>query len=123
MPIDWTPQNTVDPKEEAQFQTWIKALPWYSQFIRKYGSEPNLNTPDYNYRAAWKAGIVPRETPYDNIHHWPSSLPDGTMLKSENHPTAWMEYFMRKTGVDPSSLGLKTKEQGEEFIKRSGLND
>jgi hypothetical protein len=41
------------------------------------------------------------------------------MLKSESHPTAWKEYFMRDTGLNPDKLGIKTKEQADIFIQNS----
>ena len=110
--------GTVIPNEEAQFQSWIRSTPWFSEFTQNYGQEPNLNDPNYDYRAAWKGGAAPNvRNTYDNQYHWPSSLPDGTMLKGPKHPTAWMENFMRKTGVDPQSLGLKTAEDGSKYLE------
>ena len=45
------------------------------------------------------------------------------MLKSPKHPTAWMEYFMQDTGVDPNSVGLRTADEAYEYsqnLRRSG---
>ena len=98
--------------DEAKFQQWIKALPWYSEFRAKYGEEPNLNDPQYDYRKAWKAGVIPQKNPYDNMYHWSSKTPSGEWLKSADHPTAWMEKFMEKYGYDPQSRGI-TKEHTE----------
>ena len=90
---------------EANFQVGIRGTPWFNNFVSEYGEEPDLRPvnedpalgPNYDYRAAWNAGIRPEPDPYDNNkYHWPSSLEDGTMLKTPNHPTAWKEYFMRK---------------------------
>jgi len=107
------PQN-----EEQQFQQWIRATPWFKEFVNEYKEEPDLNTKDYDYRAAWRAGIVPVRDPYDkNRFHWPSSLPSGQMLKSKDHPTAWKEYFMRDTGINPDALGLKTPEDANAYLK------
>ena len=94
----------LDLPEELRFQLWIRKTPWYSEFVRNYGEEPDLDTPQYDYRAAYKAGIEPQKNKHDGLYHWPSSLPDGTMLKSEDHPTMWKELFMRKYGVDPDAL-------------------
>jgi len=106
------------PKDEAEFQSWIRNTGWFDEFVKEHGEEPDLNTKDYDYRAAWKAGLEPERDPYDNNRfHWPSSLPSGEMLKSEDHPTAWKEYFMRDTGVNPDSLGLKTKEDANIYLK------
>jgi hypothetical protein len=104
--------------DETMFQNWIRGTDWFKEFVREYGEEPDLNTKDYDYRAAWKAGVVPERDPYDkNRFHWPSSLSSGKMLKSENHPTAWKEYFMRDTGVNPDALGIKTPEDANTYLK------
>ena len=99
-------------KEEAEFQKEIKKTGWYKEYVKEYGEEPNLNTPDYDYRAAWKAGVRPVRDPNDkNRYHWSSSNPEtGEMLKSKDHPTAWKEEYMRKTGKNPDEVGV-TKEQ------------
>lgn len=103
--------------DEAAFQSWIRNTGWFGEFVKEYGEEPDLNTKDYDYRAAWKAGVQPERDPYDNNRfHWPSSLPGGKMLKSAEHPTAWKEYFMRDTGVNPDSLNLKTPEDAAKFL-------
>jgi hypothetical protein len=104
--------------DEAGFQRDIRVHPWFTEFTKRYGEEPNLNDPDYDYRSAWAAGIRPEIYKHDGTYHWSSSLPNGQMLKSENHPTAWMEHFMRATGTDPNDLGLKSKEEGDAYIAR-----
>jgi hypothetical protein len=106
-------QAAGNESEEQRFQQWARALPWFSEFKQQYGEEPNLNDPEYNYRAAWRGGVVPtRYAPDGGRYHWPSSLPDGTMLKSKTHPTAWMEQFMRTTGFDPAAAGIKSEVEG-----------
>jgi hypothetical protein len=108
------------PDDEAAFQNWIRGTEWFKEFKAQYNEEPDLNTKDYDYRAAWKAGVQPERDPYDNNRfHWPSSLPGGKMLKSAEHPTAWKEYFMRDTGVNPDSLGLRTPEDAAKFLKNN----
>jgi len=98
---------------ESDFQSGIRDTPWFKEFVRQYGEEPDLRPmsenaevgPNYDYRKAWESGIRPESDPYDNNRqHWPSSLPDGEMLKSDTHPTAWKEHFMRQYGVNPDSL-------------------
>jgi hypothetical protein len=104
--------------EEEQFQKWIRNTEWFKEFQREFGEPPDLNTPDYDYRAAWRAGIQPERDPYDkNRYHWPSSDPSGKMLKSEEHPTAWKEYFMRQTQQNPDALGLKSKNEADAYLK------
>jgi hypothetical protein len=120
-----SPRELSDNKtqnDEAAFQKWIRNTSWFKEFKAQYKEEPDLNTKDYDYRAAWKAGISPERDPYDkNRYHWPSSLPTGKMLKSADHPTAWKEYFMRDTGVNPDALGLKTPEEANIYLKNKGL--
>lgn len=104
--------------DEMLFQKWIRGTDWFKEFVNEYGEEPDLDTKDYDYRAAWRAGIVPERDPYDkNRFHWPSSLPSGQMLKSKDHPTAWKEYFMRDTGINPDALGIKTPEDANAYLK------
>lgn len=95
--------------------------PWYDEFTKNYGGEPEVNDPDYDYHAAITNGVVP--APYKDAsgkttYHWASSTPSGAMLKSENHPTAWMEHFMRSTGIDPKDLGITSPEQGTEYLDK-----
>lgn len=111
-------QGTTDPKED-DFQRGIRGTSWFSDFVKQYGEEPDLRPvsedpalgPNYDYRKAWAAGVRPEPDPYDNNRqHWPSSSPDGKMLKSKNHPTAWKEPFMRQYGVNPDSLPSSVSE-------------
>ena len=106
-------KRTAPPadRDEWQFQAWARGLPWYSEFQQQYGEAPNLDDPDYDYRAAYRAGIVPeRYAPDGGRYHWPSLTSDGQQLKSDNHPTMWAEKFMSQTGVDPFSIGITTPE-------------
>ena len=108
----------LEPKEESAFQNWIRSTGWYKEFVKEYKEEPNLDDSDYDYRAAWKAGIQPERDPYDkNRFHWPSSLPSGEMLKSSTHPTAWKEQFMRESGQNPDALGLKSPEDANAYLR------
>lgn len=110
--------TTLPENEENQFQDWIKSTNWYSEFVKEFGEQPDLNIPEYDYRAAWKSGIQPERDPYDqNRYHWPSSAPSGEMLKSANHPTAWKEMFMRQTGVNPDAIGAKNQEDAIEIMQ------
>jgi hypothetical protein len=114
-----TLQKQAALARENQFQGGILSSPWHSGFLKQYGEAPDLNTPDYNYRAAWSAGLRPAPYAHDsNRYHWPSALPGGGSLKSENHPTMWMEQFMKQTGVDPNELGIKSPEQAIQFLQK-----
>ena len=98
--------NTSDFDEQA-FQSGIRDTDWYKSFLQRYGEEPDLDAPEYDYRKAWANGIRPERYPYDNnFPHWPSALDSGEMLKSPDHPTAWKEHFMRQYGVNPDSLDM-----------------
>ena len=66
--------------EEQQFQQGIRGTPWFREFTQKHG-EPNLNDPNYDYRAAWKSGARPDvRDPGDGMLHWPSQF------KGPDHP-------------------------------------
>jgi hypothetical protein len=110
--------SKLNADEESAFQNWIKSTGWYKEFRNEYNEEPDLNDSEYDYRAAWKAGIQPERDPYDkNRFHWPSSLPTGEMLKSPTHPTAWKEYFMRQTGQNPDAVGIRSPQEAEVYLK------
>lgn len=106
------PKRNQADKEEQDFQAGIKKTEWFKEYVKEYGEEPDLNTKDYDYRSAWKAGVRPQRDPYDkNRYHWSSSNPEtGEMLKSKEHPTAWKEEYMKRTGKNPDEAGI-TKEQ------------
>ena len=55
----------LNADEESAFQNWIKSTGWYKEFRNEYNEEPDLNDAEYDYRAAWKAGIQPERDPYD----------------------------------------------------------
>jgi hypothetical protein len=98
--------------EEKKFQAKIRATPWFSEFKKKYGEEPNLSSSaDYDYRKAVKGGAMPQRDKHDNdSYHWPSALPSGEMLKSKDHPTVWKEHYMRATGKNPDDDGVTEAE-------------
>ena len=99
--------------DEQEFQRGIRDTDWFREFVTQYGEEPDLRPmsddpqlgPNYDYRRAWESGIRPAPDPNDDgRQHWDSALGGGEMLKSDSHPTAWKEYFMREHGVDPDTL-------------------
>ncbi|CAB4131046.1 hypothetical protein UFOVP121_55 [uncultured Caudovirales phage] len=103
-PVEYQPAPEArSPKwnwqQEQQFRKDMTSHPWYSEFQKRHGEAPDLNSADYNYRAAYAAGVRPeRYAPDDNAYHWPSSTPGGLSLKAKNHPTGWMEDYMQITG-------------------------
>jgi hypothetical protein len=97
--------------EELSFQRWIRGTPWFKEYVQEHGEEPNLDIEEYDYRAAWKAGVTPQRDPYDkNRYHWPSVTSEGKALKSKDHPTAWKEKYMQEFGVNPDAIGAEKPE-------------
>jgi hypothetical protein len=104
-------RNTIlGQSEEANFQQWIRSTPWYPEYVSQYGEEPDLDTPMYDYRGAYSAGVEPQYNPYAKSYHWSSQF------KSQDHPTMWMEEFMQRYGFDPDSRGI-TQEDYENMIR------
>jgi len=92
----------------------IRKTPWFSNYVRKHGREPDLSdNADYDYFTAWTSGARP-----DKTGHWPSYTADGKPLKMEGHPTLWKTRFMDVTGIDPDSLGIKNEQEGQVYIQR-----
>ncbi len=90
----------------------IRKTPWFSNFVRKYGEEPDLSeNADYDYFTAWTSGERPNE-----LDHWPSYTASGKLLKKEGHSTLWKTRFMDATGIDPDSLGIKNEQEGQAYI-------
>ena len=103
--------------ERQRIEAEIKKTPWFSEYIRQYGEEPDLSQrANYDYITAWKAGIRPQINPNDKRYHWDSKTPDGKMLKKPNHPTLWKTYFMDATGIDPDTIGIKNEQEAQAYI-------
>ena len=86
-------QDRYDPVE-GEFQRGIRDTPWFSEFTKHYGGEPNLQDPNYDYRAAWKAGARPEvRDPEDQLLHWPSRF------KGENHPNRFVHGVDTRAGA------------------------
>ena len=125
----WSP-TTLKPPEEQKFRNWLQGTQLFNSIKSDIAAENKipvdkldnqrvtemmLQSPDYDYRGAYKAGIKEVISPYDNRPHWPSSTNSGQMLKNPSHPTAWMEFFMRQYGVDPNAMGLDTLEKAKNW--------
>lgn len=132
----WEPTK-LNQAQEAKFESWMTSTKLFSEFKQDVAKENNipvesvddkrllnmmLSSGDYDYRGAWKAGIKEEVSKYDGKVHWPSSTPDGQMLKSPNHPTTWKEFFMRQYNKDPDSLGLSTIDKAQQWsINRQNM--
>lgn len=112
---EWRPTQLA-PEEEQRFRQWLSSSDWYREMADDVAA---AGEQVYDYRGAWKAGITPERYEHDGRQNWPSATPDGRMLKSPVHPTAWMEYFMRATGTDPNDLGLRTPEEARDYTRSS----
>lgn len=126
---EWAPTQ-LSEREEEEFKKWLMKSRWFKEIKddvvasgEKLSDEDlyrDLTGPraDYDYRGAWKAGIGAQDYEFDERMHWPSSTEEGKMLKSPTHSTAWMEYFMEDTGIDPNSLGLRNAEEARAYTER-----
>ncbi len=93
------------------YEAEILATDWAKGYQKKYGEKPDVSdASNYDYETAWRLGVRPKMTKHDDIPHWSSRAPDGTMLKKPGHPTAWKEEYMQATGKDPDDVGV-TEEQ------------
>jgi len=105
--------------ERQRIQGEIRQTPWFKEFVRQYGEEPDLSpNADYDYITAWKAGVRPERDPYDqNRYHWSSKTDEGVMLKKPGHSTLWKTHFMDQTGQNPDAIGVKTEQQAQEWMR------
>jgi len=107
--------------ERAIFEREMGDSPWAKEYQARFGEPPNLYAPEYDMLNAWRHQVQPQRDPYDNNSlHWPSRLPDGTWLKSQDHPTAWKEQAMNATGVNPDAAGL-TKDAWAEAAQAEAM--
>lgn len=123
--MEWSPTKLSD-KEEKEFRQWITGTKLFNNLkplisqdlekpVDKITNDDIINEMiaqgDYDYRGAWKKGVVEEISPYDKMPHWSDRAADGTWLKSPSHPTAWKEFFMQEYGKDPDSVGLDTLDK------------
>ena len=102
----------LKPAKEKEFQSWIRKQPWFDEFKKDRGEEPDLDTKDFDYRGAWKDGETPTRSKVDNKLHW------GSKFKSTSHPTKWKDMFMKASGgIDPDDVGVKNIIEGLDYLK------
>lgn len=111
----WTPQH------EGDFQTYMAFDPgvrqWRNAFSNQYGEQPQIDSdPSFNYREAFLAGNGPKGYAHDVVPHWSSTG------KGADHPTAWMNDFMQKFGVDPNDLKPEQWTPDMQTFMRSQIN-
>lgn len=102
-------------EQEQQFQTTMAFDPavrdWRNKFALKYGEQPQMDDPTFDYREAVSQGNKPRAIPGDTVPHWDSRG------KAPNHPTEWMNTFLRQFGTDPTEQQQWTPDE-QEFMKQ-----
>lgn len=102
-PSGWSPTQ-LNPEQQVAFERDMRQLPWYTQMTTQLGREPDLSPASgYDYAGAWAANAMPSVYEGDGQYHWSSRGPQGQWFKSPDHPTAWMEMFMNRYGVDPGT--------------------
>jgi hypothetical protein len=99
------------PQDEAAFQEWWNTHPsvvyWRRAMKAKYGEEPQQDVPEYDYRAAFRAGVVPSAVPDDDVPHWSSKF------KSDTHPN---RFIIR----DGKRFDTRSGEFVEDSVKAAG---
>ncbi len=86
----------LDSMEHERITKELMESPWYKRFQEQYGSPPDLNSPDYNYFEAWKAGVRPQESmdhfyrdPLGRIvpqYRWSDDYKRGSYLSPDGKP-------------------------------------
>jgi hypothetical protein len=105
----------LSPVQEQAFQAWVRSTQWFRDYVAKWQEQPNFDDPDYDYRAAWLAGVAPEYQPDYGEYHWADQTPEGQWLKSETHPTRWVGEFYNRFGYDPVVAGI-SKERAAEMM-------
>lgn len=67
---------------------------WYTGWAKKAGINPDPDDPKhkYDYRGAYKAGVVPKIDKADGRYHWDSRF------KADDHPNRYVNGIDTKTG-------------------------
>ena len=95
----WEAQGARPPEtfSEKTFQEW------YAAWAARTGIDTDPDNPKhmYDYRAAYRAGAIPRISPEDGLYHWPSTF------KREGHPNKIVDGIDTRTGL-PEGLDEKT---------------
>ena len=91
--------------DEQNFQNW------YAQISKKTGLHPDPDDPahEYDYRAAYRAGVEPQIDPTDGLYHWPSEF------KGPGHPNLVVDGIDTRTGepeIDLSDIPDVHKPHG-----------
>src|SRR3990167_641126 len=106
--------------DETAFQRWYKA------WAAKAGLDPDPDNPlhRYDYRAAYRAGAIPKRAKEDGLYHWPSEF------KAADHPNRFVNgmdtKYGRPAGLDqlfqnPDLLRLLTQLRGAFHPPQQGV--
>ena len=79
-----------------------------------------LGDSTYDYRGAYMDNHTPERSEVDNQYHWSSKSTTGNWLKSPNHPTAWKQVFVEKTGINPDTIPDLKQDVADDYMTRNG---
>lgn len=106
----WTADQERDFQNYMAFDKNVRS--WRSGFATKFGEQPMMDDPGFDYRKAYRAGDGPRPYAHDTMYHW------GSTGKAPDHPSAWMERFGQQFGgADPHEVTKWTPEM-QDFMRR-----
>lgn len=118
--------------EDRLYQQRIMAQPFFTEFTAEHGEAPNLNDPEYDYRAALHqqsiSGDVFGRDPFDpqvtdaNFRRETLGIPmqgrihGDSRFKAQEHPSMWMERFMQMSGQNPEELGIANGTEADRIL-------
>lgn len=121
---------TLDSNTEAQFRDEMRESPWFTQYQSEFGEEPDLDTPGYDFRRAWRDGVRPTPDPDDNGRYkWPAASSGalaspmasatGTYYTPRDTDAEWRQKFQEKTGQNSVTLGITSPLDAQYWMSRN----
>lgn len=102
--------TVLSPEEEQRFQKEFTTSPWYKDFVKSHKQDPLAN-PDYDYRGAWLGGKEVLDLATPKAHGLSKDPNTRKWLKDpKTHDTAWKQFFMEETEINPDEAGLSRDE-------------
>jgi len=118
--------------EEGLYQQRVMSQPFFSEFAAEHGEAPDLNDPEYDYRAALNqqsiSGDVFGRDPYDpqmtdmNFQRETMGAPmqgrihGDSRFKAQQHPSMWKEQFMQLSGQNPDAMGIQDGTEADRML-------
>lgn len=131
---DWQPTE-LSEEDTTKYQSDVIKSKWFQDTKKRHPDQSNEQVlrdqesmGHYDLKGAWQQGMFTKSdaaaaNKYDNVHHLSDEGTSGKMLKSPDHPTAWMEFFMNQHKKDPQSLGLHNYEDAVNWQADQDKND